>query len=83
MTNLQYDPFNRDHGVEAPWRDERYEYNTDGLMIYMGRSLTPNASTSTGSLWFVWKFSYEVSLRLTRRQRDNGNWDDRTSLNWG
>lgn len=68
--------------TDIQWRDERYAYDGSGNMIYMGRSLVPNASTSQGGLWWVWKFTYDASDVLQRRQSDSGNWDDRTTLRW-
>ena len=68
--------------TEPQWRDEKYDYDGSGNMIYLGRSLAPVASASEGELWWIWKFTYDGSDVLQRRQSDSGNWDDRVALGW-
>lgn len=63
------------------WRDKRYSNNVSNLVEYIGKTVVPNASTSTGDLWWIWKITYS-GIYITRIQMDRGNWDDRASLDW-
>ena len=60
------------------WEDERLEY-ISGDLIYHGRSVTHNAATDTGELWWVKKYTY-TDGEITRIQGPiECNWDDRTT----
>ena len=63
------------------WKDQRFEFSS-GDLIYKGLSTTHKASTSTGNLWWIWKYTWS-SGELTRKEGPlNDDWDDRASLAW-
>lgn len=67
---------------EERWQDNRYAYNASDKIEYIGRSLTHNPGDSV-AVWFIWKFSYNASDQVTRREGPLiGAWDNRTSLGW-
>ena len=80
MAARNHNPYIGDRS-DIKWKDKRLAYSGDDL-VYMGNSLIHKASTSTGNLWFIWKYSYTVGV-LTRIEGPlTGNWDDRATLNW-
>ena len=53
---------------------------TDAQPVYLGWA-KPGVATSTKD-WFIQKFTYDGSDRMTLRQRALGSWDNRTSLSY-
>ena len=82
MATRNHNPMLGVHDLDAKWRDIKYDY-TSGNLDYMGFSIQHNASTSVGNFWWIWKFTWDLTPNLERREGYLvGNWDDRASLNW-
>ena len=81
MAVRKYNPFLKYDNIH--WRDTLLEYDAGGLLIYIGKSLVPNASQSVGNLWYISKCTYDVSDQLVRVEWNLiGNWNDRAALDW-
>jgi hypothetical protein len=62
------------------WRSQRFEYDANDNIIYIGRHKTPNAGTSSGG-WYIEKLTYDSANNPTRVQGPEiGVWDKRTDL---
>ena len=65
------------------WRDIRYYYDSPTVM-YICKSMTHKASTSTGDNWQIWKVTLNASDDVTRTEGPIvGNADNRADLGWG
>jgi len=63
---------------DIKWKEQRFDWTT-GDLDYRGVSLYPGASTSTGDLWWIWKYTWTAN-KVTRMEGWGwGNWDDRAS----
>lgn len=67
--------------AEHYWLDKRFDW-TSGDLDYLGCSTTHKASTSTGNLWWIMKFSWSSGNPTRVEGPLNGNWDTRASLAW-
>ena len=64
------------------FKDNRFDYDGDNLLIYMGKNTTHKASESSAT-WFIWKLAWS-SGNLTRKEGPLvGAWSNRASLSWG
>jgi len=66
---------------DIKWRHKKFSY-TSGNLIYLGKSLNHNPSTSAGQLWWIWKFIYSGTDVIDIIGPLSGNWDDRATLTW-
>lgn len=68
------------------FHDNRYDWDTDGNLIYLGSHEYHNPATSgldDADYWDIWKLTW-TSGNLTRMEGPlRGNWDSRTTLAWG
>ncbi len=82
MATRNYNPFSI-HKEKIPWRDRKFAYDGSNNLIYYAFSLTPSASTSEGSLWWIYKCTYDVNNNITDIDGPTpGNWDDRAALSY-
>lgn len=63
------------------WKDQRFAYSS-GKLQYRGLSTTHKASTSSGNLWWIWKYTYSGNDCTRIEGPLNDDWDDRASLSW-
>ena len=47
---------------------------------YLG--FAPRGTATDAEIWFVYKFTFDASARVTIRQSASGAWDDRTILSY-
>ena len=57
-----------------------YEYDGSGNLVYMGQHYTHDAAT-TDENWRVYKYTYGAD-GITRIEKLEGAWDDRSLLAW-
>ena len=67
--------------AEKAWKYKRFDY-TSGDLDYMGKSEHHRAATDVGSLWYIWKFTWDGTDLTLMEGPLVGNWDNRASLNW-
>lgn len=64
------------------WLDVKYD-QASATVLYVGRARTHKASSSTGNLWWIMKYTFNASGKVTRVEGPlNDDWDDRASLVW-
>lgn len=68
--------------AEYYWLDKRFDW-TSGDLDYLGFSTTHKASTSTGNLWYIMKFTWSSGNPTRIEGPLVGNWDGRAALSWG
>jgi len=69
--------------LNSLWRDIRYYYDSATVM-YICKSMTHKASTSTGDHWQIWKVTLNGLEDVTRTEGPIvGNADNRADLGWG
>ena len=82
MALRNHNPMLGAQDIDSKWRHIKYDY-TSGNLDYIGFSLTHKASTSSGNLWWIWKFVWNATPNVIGREGYLvGNWDDRASLGW-
>lgn len=82
MATRNHNPLLGMQDLDSKWRDVRYDY-TSGNLDYIGFCLSNKGSTSAGEIWWIWKFTWDATPNLSRRQGYLvGNWDDRADLDW-
>jgi hypothetical protein len=61
------------------WKDQRFDYDSSGNIIYKGVSAVLNADT-TMPYWYVWKYIYSGSNVSQIKGPVPGPWDGRAGL---
>jgi len=64
--------------TSVQWKDTRYEYDTDGNLIYKGLHEVMNASEDDAN-WWVFKYEYDGNGNLIRKRIQQTSWTNRTS----
>jgi YD repeat-containing protein len=68
---------------DESWKNQLFEYNASGLLIYKGAHKLHNAAV-TETDWSVWKLTWDSSGNLIEMEGPlEGAWDGRASLTWG
>jgi hypothetical protein len=66
----------------AIYREERYEYDGNGTIVYRGASTFLGAN-DTNQYWDIWKFTWDASGNCERIQGpQTGSWGTRASMVW-
>lgn len=67
--------------LDCWWKDQRFDYNVGGELIYRGAHSEPSADVGDAN-WAVWKLTY-VSGAITRIEGPLvGSWTGRAALSW-
>jgi len=63
------------------WGDVRYDLDSKGNVLYIGKHITKGAATSD-SEWYITKYDYDSKDNVIRRRVMKGIWDNRVILSW-
>jgi YD repeat-containing protein len=65
------------------WKDQRYDYDAEGNLIYWAVNITHKASIHATD-WYIVKFTYDGSGNRIRTEGPlRGSYTNMASLDWG
>jgi hypothetical protein len=67
-------------GNMANWDRLEFDFDSDGNIIYIGKSTTRDRSTADPG-WYIIKIVWQNN-NVVRREKKVGSWDNRNSLGW-
>jgi hypothetical protein len=66
---------------ETQYKDSRFDYDSDGYVVYAGENEVMNASESSTD-WILYKMYYDLDGNTVQIKSQVGSWQDRATLVW-
>jgi hypothetical protein len=66
---------------ETQYKDSRFDYDSDGYVVYAGENEVMNASESATD-WILYKMYYDLDGNTVQIKSQVGSWQDRSTLVW-